>query len=575
MVNRAQFAALAALLHLSLGVAEAAQETNLGPNGSSDPIETINLHVRAGWTDFDLQPSPPADEGQWCRRVYLDCIGRIPTVDELQQFERDARKRRRTLLIERLLESDEYLQEYTRNWTTIWTNLLIGRTGGSGNNSLIDRRGMQQYLRESFAANKPYNELVYELLSASGSNRVGTPNFNGAVNYLTMKLDEKATLATSHTSQLFLGTQVQCTQCHNHPFNEWKQNQFWEMNAFFRQTRTLRRFQTGTNDLAYVELVDQDFAGENRDPLDAVSYYELRNGLIKVAYPVFVDGTPLSSNSGYLSDVNRRDELAKLVVASPYLSRAIVNRMWAHFLGYGFTKPVDDMGPHNPPSHPELLDYLAERFTYEGHDLKKLIRWIVLSEPYGLSSRTTKANERDDPLAGESPKFTHFYLRQVRAEELYESLLVATQAEKTQSDREQQAQLKARWLRQFATAFGTDEGGESTTFNGTIPQVLMMFNGDLIRQATSTKPGSFLARVAASDRTASEKIRHLYRAGLARSPSKLELRMADKLLAVRQADSPGNRGARQSTASSVDPVTAALQDVWWAVLNCNEFILNH
>ena len=191
MVNCAQLVVLAAILHASLSLAVAAQETTVAPNGSSDPIEIINSLIHSGWTDFSLQPSPPADEGQWCRRVYLDCIGRIPRVDELQQFQQDSRKQRRTLLVNRLLESDEYLQEYARNWTTIWTNLLIGRTGGSGNNSLIDRRGMQQYVRESFAANKPYNELVYELLSASGSNTVGAPNFNGAVNYLTMKLDEK------------------------------------------------------------------------------------------------------------------------------------------------------------------------------------------------------------------------------------------------------------------------------------------------------------------------------------------------------------------------------------------------
>ena len=124
-----------------------------------------------------------------------------------------------------------------RNWTTIWTNLLIGRTGGMERRSLVDRAGMQQYLREAFQYNKPYDELAQELITATGSCRPGDEDFNGAANFLVDKMDEGGVQATAKTSQIFLGMAVQCTQCHNHPFNEYKQNQFWELNAFFRQTR--------------------------------------------------------------------------------------------------------------------------------------------------------------------------------------------------------------------------------------------------------------------------------------------------------------------------------------------------
>ena len=117
-------------------------------------------------------------------------------------------------------------------------------------------------------------------------------------------------------------------------------------------------------------------------------FYELRNGLLQSAFPVFVDGTEISK-SGYLAECDRRTELGKLIVESPYLDKTIVNRMWQHFLGYGFTKPIDDLGPHNPPSHPGLLDYLGEEFRKNSFDLKELIRWIVLSEPYSLSSKIT------------------------------------------------------------------------------------------------------------------------------------------------------------------------------------------
>jgi len=172
---------------------------------------------------------------------------------------------------------------------------------------------------------------------------------------------------------------------------------------------------------------------------------------------------------------------------------------------------------------------------------------------------TTSGNASDDPSLGERPMFSHFYLRQMRAEELYESLLVATEAHKTRGSYSEQEKLKTEWLAQFVKAFGTDEGDETTTFNGTIPQVLMMMNGELINKATSTDQGGFLHRIAADNRlAAADKIRHLYLAALAREPSARELQGANWLLARRSGDT-----------------AAALQDVWWVLLNSNAFILNH
>ena len=569
-------------------------------DGSFDdaPVTVINRQITRIWQEYDLEPSSAATAGEWCRRVYLDVLGRIPTVDELKRYRADRSSDKKARLVGRLLYDEEYTEEYARNWTTIWTNLLIGRTGGTQNNSLINRDGMRKYLRDSFARNKSYDRLVHELVAANGTTTPGSENFNGAVNFLVMKLDDKGIQATAKTAQLFLGMQVQCTQCHDHPFNGWKQNQFWEFNAFFRQTTTLRRFQQGTNDVREVELADQDFAGEGSSPSEAEIYYELRNGILKAAYPAFVDGTQLENRSGYLSEVNRREALAKQIIASDYLGMAIVNRMWSHFFGYGFTKPVDDIGPHNPPSHPDLLDYLAGHFRENNFDLKQLMQWIVLSQPYGLSSRTTKANQSDDPLLGESPKFSSFYLRQMRAEELYESLLVATQADRTHGNYAERERARGNWLRQFSRAFGTDEGDETTTFNGTIPQALMMFNGELIRRATALDSGGFLAQVADSQSRPTQQIEHLFLAALARKPTKTELQSFNRLLLARGVDSAQTRAEARSQAGSqtqagpyggkrlkkpwknqkqkvVDPRRAALQDIWWAVLNSNEFILNH
>jgi hypothetical protein len=544
-------------------------------------VSQINVHVSDVWEQYQLKPSSEATDGEWCRRLFLDVLGRIPTVKEVREFVSDRSSDKRAKLVDRLLHDEEYVEDFARNWTTQWTNLLLGRTGGTDDDDLANRAGMQKYLRDSFAREKRYDRMVYELITAEGDTAPGSEEFNGAVNFLVNKLEENAAQATAKTSQLFLGMQVQCTQCHNHPFNEWKQNQFWEMNAFFRQTRALRRFQDGTNDIRFVKLINQDFGGEGATPEDAEIYYEQRNGLLKSAYPVFVDGAKVENHSGYVSDVVRRDELAKMVLQSDYLSIAAVNRMWGHFLGYGFTKPVDDMGPHNPPSHAGLLDFLATEFRKSEYDLKELMKWIVLSRPYSLSSRTNSTNVTDDPQLGESPKFSKFYLRQMRAEELYESMLVATRAHETRGSYEEQEQLKARWLRQFNIAFGTDEGDDTTTFNGSIPQVLMMFNGEMMKNATKAGSGSFLSRIASNDKVKpAKKIEYLYQAALARRPTQNELRVANKLLAFRAADyqnkgkSSGKRRERKG-AMATQPTTAALQDIWWVLLNSNEFIMNH
>jgi len=523
--------------------------------GDQGVISAINAYVQQGWTDAEIRPSAEAKDGEFVRRVFLDVVGRIPSTEESSVYLDSEAKNSKTELVDRLL-GDDYVLDYGRYWSTVWTNLLIGRTGGQGRRTLVNRQGLAQYLRRSFYRNKPYDRLVAELLTATGVNKPGEEGYNGAVNFLLAHLGDNAIQATARTARLFLGMQVQCTQCHNHPFNEWKQDQFWQLNAFFRQTRALRTFQ-GRN-IAKVELIDEDFVSPSRDMKKAEIYFERRNGTTSVAYPTFVDGTPIGE-SGYVDQVNRRVELAKLVVRSDYFGRAIVNRMWGHFFGYGFTKPVDDMGPHNPASHPELLDYLSGQFAAHGYDLKRLVRWIVLSEAYGLSSREGRDNSTDDPALGEPPLFSRFYLRQMSPEQLYESLLVATQAEQAaQGDEAKKEQMRRRWLDQFTIAFGTDENDETTVFNGTIPQVLMMMNGDLMQTATRCEPGTLLHDVATSQAKPREKITRLYMATLCRRPSSREIKMADRLWQARKGDT-----------------VAALQDVWWALLNSNEFILIH
>ncbi len=512
-------------------------------------VEFINQQIREGWTDNLVEPSDTADDAEWLRRVYLDIVGHIPPADDVTSFLQDKDRAKRSKIIDKLLDDPAFV----RNWTTIWTNLCIGRRTPRR----VSRMGMQKFFREAFAKNRPWNDVVFDLVSAEGHFER-----NGAVNYLLAQItgrnansDDYVVQATAKTTRLFMGVQVQCTQCHDHPFNDtWQQDQFWRFNSFFRQVRRVdhRRYdpKSGRQVDDYSELVWRDFSGG--------VFFEKRNGLVRVAYPQFFEVKIDEDGDG-----DRRGELAKLMAKSgdSRIARAMANRMWGHFFGYGFTKPVDDMGPHNTPTHPEILDRLTEEFVNSKYDVKKLMGWIANTEAYGLTSRFGDKNQDDNPAAGETASFSHMYVKSMQAEQLYDSLIIATNAHKTgRSSWEAAQKQRQKWMSQFIIAFDTDENDETTTFNGTIPQALMMMNGQLIENAISPKKGSYLNRVLLEDTNDNEKIRKLYLSSLGRYPSRLEQGSAARLV----------RGRR-----SLEDKLAAYQDLFWALLNSNEFIFNH
>ena len=564
-------------------------------------VAKINGFVKQGWSDSSVTPSERADDGEYARRVSLDIVGHIPAYQRLVQFLNDSSPDKRARLVDELLDDPDYAEQFS----TIWGNLLIGRA----NNRRTNRGVLERWIKRQFEKNARYDQFVYDLISAEGNSEQ-----NGAVGFLAAHLNENAVPATAITARLFLGLQVQCTQCHNHPFNDWKQSQFWGMNAFFRGTRRQGMGNAQRNDF---DLTDND--------AESIVFFEKRSGIMEAITRQFVDGTLVVGES----NDSPRKQLAKLVIdpSKPYLGRAAVNRMWAHFLGSGFTRPIDDMGPHNPPSHPELVDYLAQEFQAAGYDQKRLIRWIAASDAYNLTSRfhsrhdpaplapalrgegqgvrgssartptteetageTATGNTADDPASGQTPLFSHVYVKPFTAEQLYDSLLVATEAHKAGRNFEQSEKQRDEWLGQFVRTFGTDENDEASSFNGTVPQALVMMNGELVRNALSGANGSFLRRVLegtvskpddATDKTKSprttasapqpkltgikppktipQKIEVLYLTALARKPSPAELSALDKAF-----HNSGNR----------DPILG-LQDVFWALLNSNEFITNH
>jgi hypothetical protein len=524
-------AAMSVVLVLSSGTASLAVE-----DSADSPPSYIDAMIRETWETVGVSPSPRASDGEFLRRAYLDLLGRIPSLKESTGFLDSSDPNKRAKLVSYLLDHPDY----ARHFGNLWGVALIGR-GDQGNE--VDRPALRAWLRARFAANEPWDAIARELITANGPN---TPE-NGATNFAMAHLEFDAVPLTSITTRVFLGQQIQCTQCHDHPSNDWKQADFWGINAFFRGVRTREVTRTGSGgaeETAYYELFD--------DPTDAFARFDRRDGTIRIAFPTYLDGRKISQGT----DADRRQELGTFITepSNDQFSRAFVNRMWGHLLGRGFVHPIDDFGDHNPPSHPELLDRLAADFRESGYDIKQLIRRITSSEAYHLSSVRTPDNAQDEAY------FSHMALKPLTPEQLFESLLTATQAHQSGGGGDSDAR-RDRWLRQFTFTFANDEVNEGTSFQGTIPQALMMMNGDLISEATSCKPGSFLKGLLdeATRRGASAEfvVDRLYLAALSRPPSSKEAAAAQMML--RQGSSP------------VD----VMEDIFWALLNSNEFVLNH
>ena len=360
--------------------------------------------------EFTLPPSPKMRSG--CGASISTSRATSPDAESVDRFLKDASLRKRQLLVDELVRKPDY----ARNLTTIWTNLLVGRTSDRP----INRERLAKFLREQFRQNRPWTETVSRLVAAEGDgNEVGEANF------LLAHLNNEAVPATAVTARIFLCQQVQCTQCHKHPDSKHggSMAEFWELNSFFQQAGIVETSKynpaTGRTEIVSRSLVDREVGGP--------TYYDDLQGVMRVAYPKFegqeVDPDPT---------VKRRQELAKLLTheGQHELAAALVNRTWAHFFGQGLVNPIDDMGPHSPCANPELLEALTDAVVATNFDTERLNRWIVSTQAYHLSSAQVPGNRADLPVDGEMPLFSRMYLKPLSAEQMFDSLLVATAADR-------------------------------------------------------------------------------------------------------------------------------------------------
>ncbi|MEW4490110.1 DUF1553 domain-containing protein [Thalassoglobus sp. JC818] len=501
--------------------------------------ELIDLRVEERLQVEGITPAPLADDAEFLRRVSLDVTGKIPHASEVRDFLADSDPDKRSKLVDAMLERPSYIIHHTN----LWRAAMIPEADADPT-IRIALPGFESWLRSRIAENRNFAEIVDEILtlpvdtetvSAFNQPDAATP----AAFYIAKESKPERVAAAS--ARLFLGVRIDCAQCHDHPFDDWKQDQFWQHAAFF-------------SDLPQVAPIGQE--------VDAVTMVDREQGTIlipetdRTVVATFLDqSSPVS-----VPEERTRKALADWIVSSenPFFAKAAANRIWSYHFGLGLVEPMDDFSAHNPASHPELLEELATAFREGDYDFKLLIRAITRSRTYQRSSVAGESTGERRSLLARMP------VRGMTAEQIFDSLAVAT-GYRQPFDPEQPLNFNNDAARQeFIATFGAqnESAPDRTT---TILQALSLMNGDFVGDATDLADSRTLAAVVdAPFLTLPEKIEALYLSTLSRKPSDDELStMID--YATRSDDS----------ANDLTEVDVALADIFWVLLNSSEFLLNH
>lgn len=515
-------------------------------NDDASIIAEIDRLIAVGWSENEVAPADAADDHEWVRRCYLTLTGRIPTVNEVTSFVARQSPRKRTELVDSLLED----QRFAENLSATWSNLLIGRSNARG----VNQDALFDFLLKQFSENRPWMETVGDLIAAEGRS-----DQNGATNFLLAHLNDQATPATAVTARLFLGQQVQCTQCHDHPFaKDRHQDEFWSLNAFFKQAeRQTVMVENGEGKSQPVWILTDS----NKSP--GMTFYDTLRGQKKAVLPEF-DGHAMSADDAG----SRRSELVRLLAGDSHqlVAQAMVNRTWSQVFGYGFTNPIDDLGPHNPVSHPELMRLLTTSFADSNYDVRRLMRWLTLSQTFQLSCEHDEQSlTADDPEEGGTPLFSRAYPRSMAPEQVYDSIRIAIRSAADQPiDSSIGSQHRREWVEQFVQSYGTDENDERLAFDGNISQALLMMNGEDIQTAIPLTAAEVTKSVHAGPNGVTKSLERIAMATLNREPSEGEETVFRNRYRALSRSLPADQAIRTAT-----------EDMLWAYLNSSEFTSVH
>ena len=491
----------------------------------------IDQLIDAKLQKMKVQPSPLVDDAAFLRRVSLDLTGQLPAPEEVRAFLADATpmKLKRAKMIDQLMARPAYVDQ----WTMKWSDLLQSSRKFLGEKGTY---GFREWIRESLAANKPYDVWVRELITSSGSS-YESPE----ANYFRTTRDAKSTM--EKTTQVFMGTRMVCAQCHDHPFEKWTQNQYVEMSAFFSGVGVRPGYEVG-EEIIYNQRADFEMKHPKDGRVMAPKYLVASAG-----------APPLPAHD--FSARKRREAFANWLTSreNPVFAKSAVNRVWSYFFGKGIIDPVDDIRASNPPVNAPLLEALTQDFVAHHFDLRQLMRTIVNSRAYQASIATNEWN------AGDTTNFSHALPRRLGAEALMDAVSHATGArpnfpEVPEDTTAQQLPDPHVGKEGFLELFGRPtretacECERRTELS--LPQALNLVNGATISDAVADPKGR-VAKLVLSGRNDGAVVEELYLAALSRLPSKAESESGQSYL------TGGPRAGRA-------------QDLLWALLNSKAFL---
>ncbi|HEY2250695.1 MAG TPA: DUF1549 and DUF1553 domain-containing protein, partial [Planctomycetaceae bacterium] len=502
----------------------------------------VDRFVLRQWRKLALVPSAAADDATFIRRVTIDICGTLPTSDEIAAYQNESSPDKRARLIDRLLERPEYASYFTLKWADILQNR------GAGYSTSKQRAGTALFagwIRDSLAANKPYDQFVSEILTASGSQNENPP----AIWYRTVR---KSPEFVESVAQAFLGVRIQCAQCHHHPAERWSQADYYSLAAVFARIGRKGGFadaEVPTDEIIYLK--------------ETGDVFHPRTGEILKPRALGGDEFVLGPHD------DPRKSLARWMTArdNPFFARTMANRLWAHFFGRGIIHPIDDARSTNPPSNPELLDALARDFADSGYNVKHLIRLIANSYAYGLKSVPRSGNVGAGN-AGDTQAYARFYPRRLTAEVLLDGIsqVLAVPTDFPGGPGKFPAGTRAIDLpdenvaAHFLDVFGRP--GRTTACEcervdaPALTQALELVNSTEMQRKLTAETG-YARQLAASDKPSADLAMEMFVRVLGRGPRAEEQKVAVAFL-----------------ASETDRQEAC-RSLLWSLLATNEFLFNH
>lgn len=483
------------------------------------------------------KPSPAVADDRFIRRVTLDVIGQLPAPADIEDYVKDRSPDKKAKLIDRLLASPQYGQ----NWGRYWKDVIAAR------NTAGDRRiegvfDFEPWMADQLNRNQPWDQVVSRMLKAEGlSDEVPEGMIYGAH---MGKPEEVA----GEISRIFLGIQISCAQCHDHKTDTWKRDQFHEFASFFGGMRVRNRQDLREERGRFVlEVASLPRAAYRMPDLEDPK----KPGTVMT--PVMLTGQPIPMAT---SDEQRRQAAATFITSkrNPYFAKAYVNRIWSELIGYGFTNPVDDLGADRAVVYPELFERLADSFAASDYDSKELMRLILNSKVYARDSEELEGTYDDSILFGA------VIPSRLTADQIFDSvdwILGSVDG----NGRQQRVRAKRGPMgvrAEFRQAFGFDPSNDHSQIDGTIPQALTLMNNPRIAaRIRADVPGTLLNKLLATRSSDEEVIKALYLRVLARKPTAAEIRTNSEY--IKQV---GNR-------------QEAYEDILWTLLNTTEFVNNH